>query len=138
MEGDRLLEVEIVTPQKTVFTGSAQSVTVPGTMGPFQVLYNHAPIVSSLDLGLVSLVDEKMKSKHFATGTGFAEVRRNKVSILVEFSNEASEIDTEEVLKQINAQKELLKTLKEDDASAAKKAIAEGENRLKAAGKLRS
>ena len=58
MADNKLLQVEIVTPQRVIFSGTAQSVTVPGSKSPFQVLFNHAPIVSSLDCGLTKLIDE--------------------------------------------------------------------------------
>ncbi len=84
MANEKLLDVEIVTPQKTVFTGKAQSVNVPGSLAPFQVLFNHAAIVSSLDNGTIRIVDSNGKNIFFATGKGFAEVNKNLVSILVE------------------------------------------------------
>ena len=84
MANEKLLDVEIVTPQKTVFTGKAQSVTVPGSLAPFQILYNHAAIVSSLDQGKVRIVDSNGKDVLYSTGKGFAEVNKNLVSILVE------------------------------------------------------
>lgn len=84
MANEKLLDVEIVTPQKTVFTGKAQSVTVPGSLAPFQILYNHAAIVSSLDQGKVRIVDTNGKDVLYTTGKGFAEVNKNLVSILVE------------------------------------------------------
>ena len=91
MADNKLLQVEIVTPQRVIFSGTAQSVTVPGSKSPFQVLFNHAPIVSSLDCGLTKLTDEAGKTIWFAVSSGFCEVNNNKVSVLVEqASNSAS------------------------------------------------
>lgn len=78
------LEVEIVTPQKVLFNGKASSVTVPGSKSPFQILVNHAPIVSSLSNGTVKIVDEAGKETAYSTTAGFVELQKNKVSILVE------------------------------------------------------
>jgi F-type H+-transporting ATPase subunit epsilon len=133
-----LLEVEIVTPQKIIFTGKATSTTVPGSMGPFQVLFNHAPIVSTLETGIVIIVDPDNKSTFYATGNGFAEIRQNKVSILVESAVEASEVNKEEITKTISEKKDLLKTLKSDEAAKVKAEILIAENQLKTAGKASS
>ena len=77
-------ELEIVTPEARVFSGTVQSVQVPGTEGSFQVLYNHAPIISTLGEGKVKLVDEDGKDQVFNTQNGVIEVLKNKVIILVE------------------------------------------------------
>jgi F-type H+-transporting ATPase subunit epsilon len=84
MAQDKLLDVEIVTPQRVVYSDKAQSVSVPGSQSPFQILYNHAPIVSTLDGGRIKIVNAAGEELIFATTPGFVEVRNNKVSILVE------------------------------------------------------
>jgi F-type H+-transporting ATPase subunit epsilon len=53
---EKALQVDIVTPQGSVYSGVVAAVTVPGTVAPFQVLYNHAPIISSLEPGIVKLL----------------------------------------------------------------------------------
>ena len=130
MEQDKILNVEIVTPQRVIFEGKAASVSVPGTKAPFQILFNHAPIVSTLETGLTKIVDEFDKEHVFATGSGFTEVHKNKISILVESAFPANEINVEEVKEQLNNAKELLKI--EKNSETAKFAIAEAENKLKA------
>jgi F-type H+-transporting ATPase subunit epsilon len=77
-------DLEIVTPEARVFSGTVQSVQVPGTEGSFQVLYNHAPIISTLGEGKVKLVQEDGKDLIFTTRDGVIEVLKNKVIILVE------------------------------------------------------
>jgi len=84
MADDKLMNVDIVTPQKTIFSGQAVSVSVPGGQSPFQILYNHAPIVSTLEKGVVKIVDAANKTTLFTTTDGFIEVRKNNISILVE------------------------------------------------------
>ncbi len=93
MADTKLLDIEIVTPQKVIFAGKASSVSVPGSLSAFQVLYNHAPIVSSLDAGIVKIVDSDSNKRYFAIKEGFTEVRNNKVSILVDSAFFANEID---------------------------------------------
>ncbi|NLO18739.1 MAG: ATP synthase F1 subunit epsilon [Ignavibacteria bacterium] len=88
MTENKLLDVEIITPEKVVFKDKAVSVTVPGTKSSFQILFNHAPIVSTLTSGWIKLVDQKNKQQLFKTAKGFTEVSKNKVSILVESAEE--------------------------------------------------
>ncbi len=135
---DKLLDVEIVTPQKVLYSGKAQSVSVPGSKSPFQVLYNHAPIVSSLDLGIVKVINESGKDVYFATDTGFAEVNHNKVSVLVENAFEASGITAEFANEKLHSAKELLsKATNQEEAESAKKLIRHAENLLKTSQKYK-
>jgi F-type H+-transporting ATPase subunit epsilon len=77
------LQVDIVTPSKKVFSGESDAVSLPGAKSPFQILYNHAAIVSNLESGVIKLKNEG-KETIFKSGIGFAEVNNNKVSVLVE------------------------------------------------------
>lgn len=76
--------MEIVTPKKIIFKGNVISATVPGSKSPFQILFNHAPIVSSLDEGQIKFVDENSNEIKYNTGSGFVELANNRISILVE------------------------------------------------------
>ncbi len=55
---DHVFKLEIVTPQKGVFSGEIESFTAPGTSGSFQVLRNHAPLLSTIDVVEVKIVDQ--------------------------------------------------------------------------------
>ena len=77
-------ELEIATPERQVFSGSVQSVLVPGSMGSFQVLYNHAPIISTLGKGKVKIVQENGEEAAFNAQDGVIEVLNNKAIILLE------------------------------------------------------
>ncbi|MBC8124898.1 MAG: ATP synthase F1 subunit epsilon [Candidatus Kapabacteria bacterium] len=90
---DHLLSVSIVTPRTTAFVGTAVAVSVPGSQSPFQVLYNHAPIISSLDIGVLKIQDEANNVSFFATREGFVEVLKNVVNIVVQDIQPASEVD---------------------------------------------
>jgi F-type H+-transporting ATPase subunit epsilon len=114
---EKLLDVEIVTPLKPVFKGTASSVSVPGELLPFQILYNHAPICSTLVPGVVSVVTNEGK-RIFAVSKGFVTAQLNKVSIFVEKALSKEEIAREEVekkLKEIKKQLEEAKDQKEKD-----------------------
>ncbi|MFH1049981.1 MAG: ATP synthase F1 subunit epsilon [bacterium] len=135
MEQEKILDVEIVTPQMVIYEGKAQSVTVPGSKGPFQILNMHAPIVSTLDVGLTRIVDDNSNLHLFATGTGFTEVHRNKISILVESAFDSAELDLEEIKTELANAKELYHNNKTAEFEMA---VLELENKLKAAEKVRN
>ena len=93
MSSENTINVSIVTPETTAFEGTALAVSVPGSQSPFQVLYNHAPIISSLDVGVVKIEDPGNAVTVFATREGFVEVLRNTVNIVVEELVDATTID---------------------------------------------
>lgn len=102
---DHILHVTIVTPQATAFTGTALAVTVPGSQSAFQVLYNHAPIISSLDVGIIKVEDPANKVTYYASRGGFVEVLSNNVSIIVNELVEASDVDAAGIEAEIAASK---------------------------------
>jgi F-type H+-transporting ATPase subunit epsilon len=77
------MKLQILTPEKTVFDGEAESVLVPGAAGSFEVLKGHAPILSSLAVGDVRVLAEK-KELHFKVGSGFFEFSHENAVVMVE------------------------------------------------------
>lgn len=77
------LTLRIVSPEKVEFDGRVDSVTVPGTKGQFEILKDHAPIISSLQSGVVEYSVNGTKIQLNVTG-GFVEVQKNIVSLCVE------------------------------------------------------
>jgi F-type H+-transporting ATPase subunit epsilon len=77
------MNLEIITPDKKVFAGEANAVTLPGSDGQFQVLNNHAPLVSTLDRGNVVIDVNGIKQTMIIDG-GVVEVLNNKVLVLAE------------------------------------------------------
>lgn len=106
MSTDHTLNVSIVTPQTTAFEGKALAVSVPGTKSPFQVLYNHAPIISSLDIGILKIEDPSNKVSYFAAKEGFIEVLKNSVNIVVEELMPAANIDVASAEQEVEASRE--------------------------------
>jgi F-type H+-transporting ATPase subunit epsilon len=76
-----MLKLKIVSPEKVEFTGEVESVKVPGTMGNFEILQNHAPIISTLQKGIV-----EYNGQQLAILGGFVEVQKNEVSLCVEIN----------------------------------------------------
>jgi F-type H+-transporting ATPase subunit epsilon len=77
------MHLEIITPDKKVFDGDVSVVTFPGTDGSFQVMNNHAPLVSILKDGMVEYKSSAGRSKVHITG-GVVEVLKNKVIVLAD------------------------------------------------------
>ncbi len=78
-----MLQLRIVSPEKIEFDGAVESVLVPGTMGQFEILTGHAPIISSLGEGQVVYTAPDGKHTIDICG-GFVEVQKNKVSLCIE------------------------------------------------------
>ena len=74
-----MLKLKIVSPERIVFTGEVESVKVPGTQGNFEILTGHAPIISTLQKGVVEYNGQRLE----VLG-GFVEVQQDEVSICVE------------------------------------------------------
>jgi F-type H+-transporting ATPase subunit epsilon len=78
------MRIEIITPEQKVFEGDIKSVKVPGKKGSFQVLKNHAPIVSTLDNGSVKMVDMGGNESVYEISGGVIEVKDNKIILLAD------------------------------------------------------
>ena len=78
------MKIEIITPDRKVFEGDIKSVRVPGKKGSFQVLKDHAPIISTLENGPVIIVDQAGNEKRYEINGGVIEVKMNKIILLAE------------------------------------------------------
>ena len=81
---DKGFKIAIVTPQKLYFSGEVVSVTAPGEKGQFQILKNHAPLLSSLKTGKGKLALADRTEQSFSISDGFLEVSSNKAILLTE------------------------------------------------------
>ncbi|MBX3102429.1 MAG: ATP synthase F1 subunit epsilon [Bacteroidetes bacterium] len=79
----KTLTVELITPEGAVYNGEATAVQVPGIQGSFQVLYNHAAIISTLGKGKVK-IDGPQGAKIFMVEGGVVEVLKNHVVVLAQ------------------------------------------------------
>ena len=133
---EKQFDLEIVTPQRTVFKGHVQSVSAPGALGGFQVLVNHAPLLSSLRVGEVKLVDTAGSESRYATSGGFVEVRQNVVTLLAETAERSDEIDVRRATAaRERSEERMKKKTAEVDLDRARFALLRAINRLKIAGK---
>lgn len=83
------MTLEILTPDKKIFSGEVFGVQLPGIGGMFEVLDKHAPIVSALKAGKLKILKDKNTSSQYTIDGGFVEVLNNKASVLVEGAKEA-------------------------------------------------
>lgn len=76
--------LEIITPDKKVFEGNVKLVKLPGSKGAFEMLNNHAPIISTLEKGTIKVIEENNKELFFEVNGGVVENKANKIIVLVE------------------------------------------------------
>jgi F-type H+-transporting ATPase subunit epsilon len=103
------IQLEVVTPERRVLTEPVDMVTIPGLGGELGILPGHTPLISQLQTGVLTYVQEG-KSFPLHVSGGFVEVRDDKVSVLAEVAERPEEIDTaqarlsrEQLEKQLNA-----------------------------------
>lgn len=102
-----MIKLEIVTPEKKVYDETVDSVTVPTATGEVGILPNHAPLISALKSGILTVANKGANEKMVVSG-GFVEVSANKVSVLTDVAERADEIDTEAARAELaDAQKNL-------------------------------
>lgn len=77
------MNLVVLSPDKEIFNGAIKSVTVPGTSGRFELLNNHAAIVSSLQKGNVRVIKADGERMEFEVNGGFVECLNNEVALLV-------------------------------------------------------
>ncbi len=117
------LNLEIVTPDKPIFNEEIESVTIPGTMGSFQILKNHAPLISTFDVGVIT-VKSGSEPAYFSTSGGTVEVSDNKVLVLADSIEPVDQIDIDRAEKAKERAEERLKSKREQDIDEERAAIA--------------
>jgi F-type H+-transporting ATPase subunit epsilon len=130
------ISVEIITPSQSAYNGQVKSITVPGTLGNFQVLFNHAPLISSLEIGKIVIEDATAQQIEYATGGGTVEVKDNKVLVLADSVELVNEIDVDRAQKAFERAKERLASRGKGDIDImrAELALQRAINRMKLAG----
>lgn len=80
--------LEILTPERRLFSGDVYGVQLPGIDGKFEVLDKHAPLVSALGKGNLKVLRDKTSTSSFKIEGGFVEVLNNRATVLVEGASE--------------------------------------------------
>jgi len=128
--------LEIVTPERVVYSGQVTSLQAPGTEGSFGVMTGHMPLLASLDIGVLRFADEGGEGVQMAVSGGFAEVGRERVTVLAETAERADEIDTQRAESSRQRAEERLARRNEEevDVVRAQSALSRALNRLKVGG----
>lgn len=131
---DKPFKLEIISPQKVIFRGDVVSFTAPGVKGSFQILYNHAPLISEINIGLVKFKTINGEERKFATSGGFVEVKKNNVIMLAETIEAAENIDIKRAESARDRAKKRLKERKPGmDLERAEFALQRALNRIRIA-----
>jgi len=121
--------VEVVTPQGAVLDAEVEEVIAPGIMGEFGVLIGHTPMLTFIKPGVLSYLENDQFIR-FAVGSGFCEVLKDSVTVLVEEAYSADEVDASEAAADVA---ELEKELSGIDSTADPEHFEKVSNKLKVA-----
>jgi F-type H+-transporting ATPase subunit epsilon len=126
-------KVNIVTPEKVAWEAEAVSVILPGSLGYLGIWADHAPLVTGLEPGVVTIrLDESGTTRYMACSGGFVEVSRNTVNVMTDTCEEAGQIDGDRARAALARAKErLLSRDPEIDKERALLARQRAEARLK-------
>lgn len=125
-------EAQILTPEGALFDGEVTGVRIPGTEGSFEVKTGHAPIISTLQPGMLLVRKTNGEELQFAVSGGLVEVHNNVLNLLAEAAEPVDKIDVERAKKAKERAKErIMKIDKSIDTERAKKAFDRAENRIK-------
>ncbi|MFZ1082384.1 MAG: F0F1 ATP synthase subunit epsilon, partial [Candidatus Kryptoniota bacterium] len=124
--------LQIITPQKNVFSGSVESFWAPGISGGFQILHDHAPFLTTITIGEVKLRNADGNELSYSTSGGFVDVSNNNVTFLADTAERKDEIDVERAKSAKARAEERLRKKEEDiNIARARAALARAINRLR-------
>lgn len=113
-------QLEVITPERTVYEGRVTSLVVQAEDGSLGVLGNHAPLLTCLDIGVATLREEAGGELQMMLGGGFLEVARNQARVLAEVGERADEIDEERARRAEERARARLKEHGDDDFDLAR------------------
>lgn len=124
--------LKFVTPDKVLFDGEAISLIAPGGEGYMEILSHHAPIITTLTTGKITITDSSKEKHIFAISGGVMDVVGNKVRLLCDSAEKVSEIDPKRAEAAYQRAKKLLESPGQDtDVARARSALQRAEMRLK-------
>jgi len=128
------IRLEVITPHGPVFHELVNSVTAPATLGSLGVLHNHAPLLTTLEIGLLNYRKVGQEVNIIALDTGLMEVNNNHVLVLVQAAEKAHEVDLPRAEAALARAKERLASPDKDiDLPRAEAALKRALNRIAAA-----
>jgi F-type H+-transporting ATPase subunit epsilon len=120
------LNVEIVSPEKLVLSETANAVSVPGREGYFTVMGDHAPMMTTLKPGFVTVSGASGDDRTFYVRGGFADVSSAGLTVLAEEAKTASDFDRTEIEAAIKAAQDALSGAENADDKSAAQAVLDG------------
>jgi F-type H+-transporting ATPase subunit epsilon len=127
-------QLEVVTPEKLMYSGEVQAVRAPGVDGSFGVLAGHAPMLAELTVGLLKLTLPNGFDAYAAIDGGFLQVSREKVIILANSAELSEEIDVERAKAAAARARQLLEVPGSGlDAEAVRQELERATNRIRIA-----
>ncbi len=130
-----ILKLEICALERAPMRYDANEVTVPGTQGLFVVLPGHAPLIATIELGVIQATLANGEQRAFAVNGGFAQILENKVLILSKTVEADTEIDIERAKAAHERAKKRIERPTDIDVQRAEIALRRALIRLQAAGK---
>jgi len=135
MMAGKTYTLEIVTPERLVFSGEVVSLSAPGVEGGFGVLANHTSFMSALESGVIRIEDALGAETRIAISGGFFEVSKNHAIVLADAAEVGAEVDPDRARAALQRAKELLSHPTAGiDLDRARRAARRAEARLKVAG----
>jgi len=134
---DKPFMLQVITPSRVVFSGEAVGISAPGVEGGFQVLRDHAALLSGLEPGRMKVLNADGSEVVYATGGGVLEVFDNTVVVLAESAERADEIDIERARAARGRAEQRLRERGPDlDVDRASMSLRRALNRLRVAGTI--
>ncbi|UCH36704.1 MAG: F0F1 ATP synthase subunit epsilon [Armatimonadota bacterium] len=127
--------VDVITPDRTAFSGDVVGLVAPGSEGYLGVLANHAPLLTALGVGEARMTDGEGRDIHFAISGGFLEVADNRAILLADAAERADQIDVAraEAARERAEQTRGQRSPADPGYAAAEAALARAINRLRVA-----
>ena len=124
------VEFELVIPENLVFSSNVELVVVPGAEGDFGVLPGHAPFISSLRTGVISIYEnDSVNERIFVTG-GFAEVTSERCTVLADEAIELSKVQRSDLILRVEEAQKMVNEASEDQLEDAKSLLKQSEELL--------
>ena len=113
-EGDKAFHFTVLTPDGAALDAQAVYVSVPAALGSLGVLYNHAPLVSPVEIGILKVRFADGRTLYYAVGDGVLDIDHNEVTLLTDFVNDAGSVDVERAKQALARAKQRLSERKPD------------------------
>lgn len=127
------IKIDIVSAEKSIYSGTAKLVVVPGASGELGILHGHAPLVSQIRPGLIKVIHENDEEELVFVAGGVVEVQPEQIIVLADVADRLDELDAEKAEKSRRKAAENLERLKSQHKSPEAIAVVEAELALMAA-----